>query len=103
MPGLMPAAHAAGWLPHAAKAARSALQSPASSVPVTPVAVQVPVEHTVETPHCPARQEGMQVKEFESHEKVEGGVQGQMAASKAVNWLLTTDLQKKTPGGAAWD
>ena len=65
--------------------------------------VAVVVEHTVETPQRPARQEGVQVKEFESHVKYEGGVQGQMAASKAVNWLLTTDLQKKTPGGAAWD
>ena len=63
-----------------------------SSVPVVPAAVQVPVEHTVETPHCPARQEGMQVKEFELHLKLEGGVQGQMTASKAVNWLSLTVL-----------
>ena len=44
VPAAMPVAQLDGWLPHAAYAASSAVQSTALSLPVTPDAEQPPAE-----------------------------------------------------------
>ena len=55
-----------------------------------------------ETPHWPAKQEGMQVKALLPHEKeVDGGVQGQMAGSQEVRLLLCISLHSGMRSGAA--
>ena len=54
-----------------------------------------------ERPHWPARQEGMQVKALLPHEKVDGGVQGQMAGSQEVRLLPDTSLYACARSSAA--
>ena len=45
-------------------------------------------------PHMPAKQDGMHVKLLAPHEKVEGTVHGQMAASHKLKLLLDMSLQR---------
>ena len=52
-----------------------------------------------ETPHWPAKQEGMQVKALLSQPKLLGGVQGQMAGSQEVKLLPYNCLHAREQSG----